>query len=242
MKIKYGFFFENGRSEIIELNLNSRDLSLKPFPVEHEEPWTRLDFHRCRDCLLNRKEHTHCPVARNLSYVLNRFKEDISYIKVITRVSMRGRAVEKQATIDEGVSSLMGLIMATSGCPVLDRFKPMAFTHVPFANESETIFRAVATYLTAQLFRFKDGKSADWELAGFREFYSTVNRVNLDFSERLRSFQVRDANINALILLDIFAQIGSISIVDDWMKKVKPLFSAFLQQDQQPAKKKAPGI
>jgi len=228
MKITYEFFFENNRTEKFELNFNQTDLRLEPLPVEIDESWTRLECKQCTICTLKSSEHTHCPVARNLSSVLMQFKNDFSYEKATIRVTNNGRVTEKHTTIEEGVSPLMGLIMATSGCPVLDKFKPMAFIHLPFSNEIETVFRAVGMYLTAQYVRMKNNQEADWELKRFRDMYAQVNRINTDFSERVRELKGKDANINALVLLDLFAQVGTFSFSEDWMKELEPLFSAYL--------------
>lgn len=125
----------------------------------------------------------------------------------------------------------MGLIMATSGCPVLDKFKPMAFTHLPFSNEVETIFRAVSMYLTAQYMRMKNSLVPDWDLRYFKDMYAEVNMLNNDFAQRIRKIKGRDTNINALVLLDVFAQLATFSSSDNWLKSLEPLFTAFLSKE-----------
>jgi len=228
MKIKYEFFFENKRFEVFILKFNESTLNLESFPVENNEPWTKLEFNQCKVCTLKATEHKYCPVARNLSYVLLQFKDDYSYEKVKVRVTTERRTTEKEASLQEGVSPLMGLIMATSGCPVLDKFKPMAFIHLPFSNEVETIYRAVSIYLTAQYVRMKNNLSADWELKHFKDMYAKVSLLNADFAQRLREMKGNDANINALVLLDLFAQTGTCSFSENWMKQLEPIFLAYL--------------
>ncbi len=230
MNIIYEFFFENNRTEVFELKFNELDLSLEPLLIETEQPWTRLETKQCSMCTLKPSEHPHCPVARNLSLLLLKFKDDKSYDKATTRVTAKGRITEKHTTLAEGVSPLMGLIMATSGCPVLDKFKPMAFIHLPFANENETIFRAVGMYLTAQYFKLHNNQEPDWELKHFKDMYGQINQLNMDFSERIREIKGKDTNINALILLDLFAQVGTFSFNEDWMKELEPLFGAYLKE------------
>jgi len=230
MKIQYEFFFDTTRREVFDLKFKKSDLSLQSFPVENTEPWTELKFNQCRVCTLKATEHKYCPVARNLSYVLLQFKDDPSYEKVRVKVTSEQRVIEKEASLQEGVSPLMGLIMATSGCPTLDKFKPMAFMHLPFSNKIETIFRAVSTYLTAQYFREMNGLIPDWKLKSFKDMYAKVKQLNSDFSKRLREIKGKDANINALIRLDMFAQAGAFSFSEDWMKKLEPLFSNHLDK------------
>ncbi len=233
MKIKYEFIFENKRNEVFEVNLDQSDLSMEPFPVENDETWTLLESNKCKVCTLKSSEHTHCPVARNLSYVLVHFTNDYSYETAMVRVTTDGRITEKHTSMGEGLSPLMGLIMATSGCPILDKFKPMAFVHLPFSNEIETIFRAVSMYLTAQYMKMKNNMTPDWEMHHFKDMYAKVNQLNNDFAERVREMKGKDTNINALVLLDLFAQVGSFSFSDDWMKPMEPLFSAFLVDEKE---------
>jgi hypothetical protein len=230
MKIQYEFFFENERVEVFDLTFKKSDLSLQSFPVENTEPWTELEFNQCRVCTLVATEHKYCPVARNLSYVLLKFKENPSYEKVRVKVTSEQRVTEKEASLKEGVSPLMGLIMATSGCPTLDKFKPMAFMHLPFSNKDETIFRAVSTYLTAQYVRMMNGMTPDWKLNHFKEMYAKVKQLNSDFAKRLRETKGKDAIISALVRLDMFAQSGSFLFSEDWMKRLGPIFSAYLNK------------
>jgi len=226
MQIKYEYFFEDNRIESFDLNLNDSDLRLEPLPVNEKDSWIRLGFHQCEDCPLDKTTHKYCPVARNLLYVLMRFKDNFSYDEVLTRVTTGNRCVEKENSLQQGLSPLIGLIMATSGCPILDRFRPMVFTHLPFADENETIYRAVSAYLLAQYLREKAGKEADWKLEKFQDMYSRVEKINNSFFKRFRVIEGKDANVNALIILDIFAKLGSFS--DSWLEFAEPLFSAFL--------------
>lgn len=230
MKIKYEFFFENKRFEAFDLKFKKSDLSLHSFPMENAEPWTELGFNQCKVCTLKATEHKYCPVARNLSYVLLQFKDDHSHKKVMVKVTSEQRVTEKEASLQEAISPLMGLIMATSGCPTLDKFKPMAFMHLPFSNKDETIFRAVSTYLTAQYVRKMKGLTPDWDLKNFKSMYAKVKQLNSDFAKRLREIKGNDAIINALVRLDMFAQAGSFMFSEDWAKRLDSIFSAYLDE------------
>jgi hypothetical protein len=230
MKIQYEFFFENERIEVFSLTFRNPELSLQPFPVENDEPWTKLEFNQCRVCTLKATERKYCPVARNLSYVLLQFKNDYSYETVRVKVTSEQRVNEKETSLQDGISPLMGLIMATSGCPILDKFKPMAFMHLPFSNKVETTFRAVSTYLTAQYIRKMNRLAPDWDLKNFKAMYATVKQLNSDFAKRLQEIKGSDAIMNALVRLDMFAQSGSVSFSEGWMKQLGPIFSAYLEE------------
>jgi hypothetical protein len=230
MNIKYEFFFDTGRTEVFTLALDKSTLNLQPFPITDDSRWIHLDYHQCSVCPLQTTDTKYCPVARNLAFILVKFANDRSYSAVETRVTTAERCTIRHGSLEEGLSPLMGVIMATSGCPILDKFKPMAYTHLPFANENETMFRAVSTYLTSQYIRMKKGLEPDWSLDSLRELYAAVSTINASFSRRVRELKGKDANINALVMLDVFAQFASFSIGESWVKAVQPYFTAYLKE------------
>ena len=229
MEYHYEFSFEDGRKETFELSVDDDTLLLSPLPVDSDEEWLKLTFHQCAVCTLNPDEHTYCPVAKNLSHLLFRFKDNYSYETVTARVKTKDRITEKTGSLESCASSMAGLIMATSGCPVLDILRPMAFTHLPFANEDETIFRAVSTYLTAQAIKAAQGQTPDWEIGNVAGMYSGISRLNADFTERVRGLRGKDANINAIITLDLFAQLGTFVLPTEWLEHVKGFFTPYLK-------------
>lgn len=231
MKYTYEFSFENGRKETFELSIQDDTLELDPLPILSDEAWIKLPFFQCSVCTLNPAEHTYCPVAKNLSYILFRFKDDFSYETVTTRVTTKDRITEKTGSLESCASSIIGLIMATSGCPVLNILRPMAYTHLPFANEDETIFRAVSTYMTAQAIKASEGFTPNWEISNVASIYSGISKLNADFTERVRGLRGKDANLNAIITLDLFAQLGTITLPTAWLRQVKGFFGSYLKND-----------
>lgn len=227
MEITYAFRFESGRTEAFQLRFREPDFALEPLG-DGAAAWARLDHHPCPGCPLDSAAHAFCPVARNLSHILARFQGDHSYDRVQVTTTVPERATVHEGDLQTGITSIMGLVMATSGCPVLDTFKPMAFTHLPFANERETTIRSVSTYLTAQYIRMCHGLEPDWTLSRFLPRYDAVKAVNAAFADRLKSAFETDASLNALILLDVLAQFGAVALKDRWLKDVEPLFGAHL--------------
>jgi hypothetical protein len=228
MEITYAFRFESGRTETFALRFRDEDFALEPLGAEGA-PWTRLEHHRCEGCPLSAEAHPHCPVALNLAHILPRFHADHSYDRVTVTTAVPERTTVHEGDLQTGITSVMGLVMATSGCPVLDAYKPMAFTHLPFANERETTIRSVSTYLTAQYVRMCHGLEPDWTLSRYLPRYEAVKAVNTAFAERLKSAFDTDASLNALILLDVLAQFGAVALKDRWLKDVEPLFGAHLK-------------
>ena len=88
-------------------------------------------------------------------------KELVSFDTVGVTVTQAERTVHAETSAQQALSSVLGLIMATSGCPWTDRLRPMARFHLPFASEAETVYRSVCMFLLA-----RDLKAAD-DSAGF---------------------------------------------------------------------------
>ena len=120
----------------------------------------------------------------------------------------------------------MGLIIATSGCPRADFFRPMAWYHMPLASVEETIFRAASTYLLMQYFFKKEGKNADLELEGLRNIYQNMHTVNVAVKGRLKAATETDSSLNAVILLDLFAQALPLAI-DKSLSDLRNIFAPY---------------
>jgi hypothetical protein len=203
--LRYRFTLVNGRQEVFELVIDRRTLELvRPTP-QPAPAWARLDFHQCPNCPLKTETHPLCPAAAKLADVVPRFEPLLSYDNVRVEVETDERKVVGDTTVQEALSSMLGLIMATSGCPHTTFLKGMARFHLPLASEEETVFRSVATYLLVRHLRERAGKPPDPELAGLQQIYAALRTVNASFTRRLRAAGRADATLNALVLLDVFA-------------------------------------
>ncbi|MEE9141837.1 MAG: hypothetical protein V3U59_03915 [Gammaproteobacteria bacterium] len=200
--VRYTFRLGDGSTEVFDLELNPE--TLEPVePVGHDLPdWTRLGFQQCPNCPLNEDTHPRCPLAARLSDVVGRFDRLVSHDQLVVEVITRERAVAQRTTAQKGIASLMGLIIATSGCPNTAWFKPMARFHLPFSSEEETVFRAASTFLLSEHIRRVDGDAVDGSFAGLQEIYETMHIVNNAVAKRLRAATSSDAAVNALVLLD----------------------------------------
>ena len=178
-------------------------LDLAPLP-ESPPDWAMLDYQRCPNCPLPPRPSAQCPTAGRLIPLARAFSETESVDRARVSVETPDRTFEKEVPIATGISSLLGLQMATSGCPILGRLRPMVPFHLPFATSKETVFRAVATYLVAQHAHWQAREPADWSLDGLRALYREVALVNRAFASRLRSALSKDASLNALVRLDVF--------------------------------------
>jgi len=91
-------------------------------------------------------------------------------------VAVEERIYAKDTTVQQGLTPLLGIIMTTTGCPVMEQLKPMVRFHLPFASLTETIFRMSSMFLMAQFLRSMEGKSAVWSLEGLTKVYTRSAR------------------------------------------------------------------
>jgi hypothetical protein len=189
--------------------------------------WTSLATHQCDHCTLNREEHAFCPAALSLVAVVEQCDRLLSYETVDVTVRTPERTFQKRTSVQKALSSLIGLQMATSGCPSLTLLKPMARFHLPFATREETLYRAASAYLLGQYYRNHNGNGCDLDLDGLRAAYQRIQHVNHSIAHRLRQISQSDANVNAIVLLDLFAQELSWSI-EERLHSLEYLFQDYL--------------
>jgi len=223
--ITYAYRFEDGSTIKFDLILDKTTLALTIERDRELPEWIRLGYEKCRICPLDDLSHTHCPVAANFTGIVEKFKKFVSHDKVNVACIVEERTYTKSTTVQMGVSPLLGIIMTTSGCPILEQLKPMVRFHLPFASLEETIFRMVSMHLVSQYLRKQAGKSADWSLDGLTRIYGQVGQVNNDFAERLLGAAQNDVNVNALVNLDAFAKMVPLA-AEQMLKKMAPYFTA----------------
>jgi hypothetical protein len=212
LTIQYTFSFHSGEKREILLSLDENTLALLP-TMKHALPsWADLNFHTCKGCPLDPVEHPHCPIAVQLVDIVKIFHEHYSCDEVTVEVVDSRRRYIKETSLQEGLGSLTGIIMVTSGCPVLAPLRPMVRFHLPFASLEETGFRMISMYLVTQYMREKNGKKPDWTLGGLQDIYDGVQNVNRYFANRIRVASEKDASLNAIVILDCFAKAVPIAI------------------------------
>ena len=226
--ITYCFNFDNGIDKTFSLQLDRETLDFANSEINDAPEWAKLSYNKCTNCPLSENDNNYCPVALNLNNLTENFNAVVSHESVFVSVTTEDRTYKKRTTIEEALSSLMGIIMATSGCPVLDHLRPMARFHLPFATPLETSIRSLSMFILAQyLFNNDtDPSSINISLSDFEKIYAEVNSVNNDFSTRLRAAGENDANLSALTNLDCHATLVSFTI-EDTMNEIKQYYSAY---------------
>ena len=228
--IVYRFQMEDGRKDVFALKLDPRSLQIIGDVGGQMPDWTALEVHQCENCLLDPKDSPKCPAAVNMVRLVQRFDTLLSFDEAKVTVVTDERKIYGETTIQRAVCSLMGLLMATSDCPLMDFFKPMARFHLPFASTVETIWRATSAYLMAQYFHNSDGAEPDIHFEGLSRIYEEIQIVNLAFAKRLRQACRQDSMINAIVLLDMFAQ-SMPTAIDESLEEIRHLFVPYLSHN-----------
>ena len=214
-QVSYALTLEDGSKHRFDVDVDR--------PATHKRGalpvWTALDENRCPNCPLPSTEGAACPAAADLVPVVERFSRLSSITRADVRITTDEREVRKETDAQTALSALMGLIMATSGCPILRRLKPLAVMHLPFATPTETIYRTVAAHLVHAML---EGKPADIE--ELRRFYDDVDTLNHAFIDRLRAAAQKDASLNALVVLQAGGSLVSFSL-EDGLKRLRSLYA-----------------
>ena len=227
LDIQYRFQLEDGQEEIFHVRLDPLKLESDLDNKGQGPHWTRLTFYQCNNCPLIPEKEPYCPAALNMVGLVSCFDRLLSHENSSIIVLTSERMVRLDTTVQRGVCSLMGLLMATSRCPMTSFFKPMARFHLPFASTEETIWRATSTYLLAQYFKQLDGGKPDLIFKGLSRIYNHIQTVNFSFAKRLRAACHNDSMVNAIILLDMFAQ-SMPSAIDESLEQIRHLFVPYL--------------
>ncbi len=227
LNFHYAFTLPQNQVKEFQVELDP-DLNLIKSHHESYPDWTKLTHHQCDNCPLKPEEHPYCPAAVGLVDVIAAFQTSTSFEEVDVQVESKGRTYVKHTSLQKGLSSLIGIYLATSGCPILEKLKPMVQFHLPFATPDETMYRAISMYLVAQYFVHKQGKVPDWELAHLTELYQEIHQVNRGLAKRLRELQQGDANVNALVILDCFAEVTQFSLSKNKLDEIKRIFQVYL--------------
>ena len=177
---------------------------LSQSPACDEDPaWTQLSHHQCEHCPLDSNE-THCPLARQLATLTPHFENLNTHDGALIRVFTKHRIYEHTASIQQGLSSLLGLIFATSACPHLKFFRPMARFHLPFASSEETLFRVFATFALHNI--MADTSGLIFQMEDLRKLYQNLHIINQAMSKRIQSVMAEDSTAHAVVLLDILSK------------------------------------
>lgn len=177
--------------------------------------WTRLGYHRCDNCPLSASETDRCPPAADLHGIASHFRGRASTGRVRVTVSTASREFAADCDVQTGLRSLIGLVMASSECPLLTPPGDGARFHLPFATFEETLSHVIGGYLRQQYLVAVDGGDPDWQMRALRAHYRERESVYRCFSRRLEAASDQDANLNAIVALFSMTQRISLALDAD---------------------------
>ena len=228
--IQYCFSASNcSENFILQLDAKTLELQSTDDASKFLPSWAKLDFHQCPNCPLTIRTHPYCPLTLNIANIVKRFENMISYDEIHLEVITEERVISRDTTIQRGISSLIGLVIATCGCPHANFFRPMARFHLPLATEEETIYRTTSMYLLAQYFIKKDGREPDYDLKNLVIAYQKIQIVNTAIAKRLQRASKTDSTVNGMIHLDLFAKALPFAI-EDSLEEIRYLFEPFFKE------------
>jgi len=219
--IHYRFILDTGATFDFQVD-RKRVYGREQDAAEHA-PWTRLESNKCQNCPIPSTALRHCPAAVDMEKIAAQFTAMQSFTQCRVEVVTPERTYSKDCDVQTGLRALLGLVMATSGCPVLSQFRALANFHAPFATMDETLLRTVGAYLLRQHFIYKVGGQPDLDLKGLENFYQEVQTVNQCLHTRIVSASENDANLNAICSLT-YVSMGVANSLDDNLKELRKLF------------------
>ena len=230
LTITYRFDLPDGSAKTLEFAFDAVDFKMLKAPPDPPPFWTELAFSRCANCPLDEKLNPHCPAALQLASALEPLNALVSFDTVGVTVTQAERTVYAQTSAQQAMSSVIGLVMATSGCPWTDHLRPMARFHLPFASEAETVYRSIGMFLLARAIAGSDESQG---FAALEALYENLHVVNRDMSRRLGAAARTDPARNAMALLDAYTTLLPAAL-DRSLDELKPLFDAW-QTKKNPA-------
>ncbi|MCF6270246.1 MAG: hypothetical protein L3J41_11080 [Melioribacteraceae bacterium] len=227
IKFLYKFTFREQITVSFEVKINYKTLLIENDVSHIHKEWTKLKNFACPNCPLDIAKNEYCPLAKNLAGVLDFFNSLPSYEEAKVSVDTNDRTTSKQTTVQIGVGSLIGIIMASSGCPIIGVLRPLVRFHLPFASLEETEYRVFSTYVFAQYFKFITGDKPDWELTKLKAAYEQIQIVNKNIVTKLSDVELNDTSRNAVVTLSSFAEYIIFNLEDKEYIHLKDVFNSF---------------
>lgn len=217
----YVFRFPGGEEYAHAVSIGASAGDVPPAPANLPD-WTRLDFHPCEGCAYTAGER--CPVAARLVEPVAALGGRKSFERVDVTVETEARSYRKETDMQQGMSSLFGLIMATSGCPSMEKFRPMAWFHLPFSTLEETLARVVATHVLGRFYRGETLAAPERMAEEIEALYHNILAVNAGIIARLRAAHAAaaDSPFNAVVILNAVA--AGASLMDEELNSIRDLY------------------
>jgi hypothetical protein len=220
--IIYRFHLPAGVEEIV-LRFDPESFTLVVDDGAPAPDWAALEFSQCPHCPLFSADTPVCPFAHGLAGFVEQFAAFNSYDQAAIEIVTETRTVAATKPLQVGMASLVGLVGATSGCPHLAAFRPMARFHLPFARDDETLYRVFTMYLLGRYLADGALPAGPHALDGLIALHEAATVVNRSMADRVRAAFRKDVVVNAVVILDMFAQAVPFAI-EDGLAELRAMF------------------
>ncbi len=225
-RIRYEFHLPDDRIVAFEFQFDGERYQLVDEEELNRPPWTDLAFQKCHHCPYNGGSGPKtCPAALQIAQVVRKLEHLVSYDKIELKAITPNRTIAQSTSAQEGIGSMLGLLLASSGCPHTEFLLPMARYHLPMASADETLWRASSNFMLAQYFRSEQGAP----IQGFERLlslYQNIEIVNQYMARRLRNQVDEDACATAIVFLDNFAKTFPYFLKQS-IHHLKPLYASY---------------
>ena len=204
--IGYRLSTDQGSDSSYEVRLDRSSGRLQSGGEGDHADWTRLEHQQCKHCPLTPADTPWCPAALAIEEVVDRFDPQPSHARCTLEVTDERRTVlTKDVPVQLALRSIMGLLIAASGCPHTDFLRPMARFHLPLSSREETNYRVTTMWLMREYFQARRGNDAAPTMNGLVDAYQALSVLNRALANRVRTAARTDAPINAVVSLDTLA-------------------------------------
>ena len=118
LRIRYRFDLPDGSQKTLDFSFDPTTFSCRTRRRAEPPFWTELKFNQCANCPLERSRSTRIvPAALHMAAALEPLKALVSFDTVGVTVPQAERTIYAETTAQQAMSSVLGLIMATSGVP-----------------------------------------------------------------------------------------------------------------------------
>jgi hypothetical protein len=225
----YTFIFPNEQRKEFHIKVDPGTMNIIKSDRGSYPDWAKLENFKCAHCPLQEKFYDYCPVATNIVDILAEFNDMPSFKHAEVIVVTEQRTFTKKTSLQAGVSSLMGILMVSSGCPIMGKLKPMLHFHLPFASLEETQFRALSFYLLSQYVVWKRGFVPDWEMNDLVNIYEDIRVLNHNVSRKIANLEEMDTSINSLVILNNFADYVTFTIDEKVIEELEFYLKGFTE-------------
>lgn len=187
------------------------------------EPSLRDDpDYRHQTCSGCERHYGGCQAEKAITPVVAAVDDLLSTDSIRTEVRQEGRTVSLESPAPRALASLLGLLMASSGCPRLQPFRAMALFHQPFATAEENAVRAAGFWLMRHWAR---NHAASEPFAELQALWEDLEDVNRHVSTKLLAHSQSDVASNGVAYLDVLAKMGTLGL-DTVLDTLRPVLLA----------------